>query len=183
MPNGGLFSCMFRHGPQFLKGIRVRTIHRPFARAADIVLWHFRGGGPLKMNRQLTFWAAKRSRNMPRLPQGGSGREVQKMRSRQLVNIKLIEQLIKTPSSWRSSNTRRGASQKAKELEPSGIANAIKGAIANKEQLKTVGLTEWLTDWGPEWLTNWMTQRTTDCLQERMLLRLQRAREIMKLRN
>lgn len=30
---------------------------------------------------------------------------MKKMRSRQLLNIKLIEQLIKTPSSWRSSNT------------------------------------------------------------------------------
>lgn len=48
--------------------------------------------------------------------------------------------------------TRRGASQEAKAKEqqqqqqPSGIANAIKGAIANKEPLKTVGLPPRLTD-------------------------------------
>lgn len=123
---------------------------------------------PIEMNRQLTFWAAKQMAGMLNKCLGsGLG-----WGGRCWLNIKLIEQLIKTPSSWRSSNTSRCRRAKGSKGAAQRDCECRKRSSHKQRAIVDIWLTGWITVGcplvGPSvWI----------------LLRLHGAREIMKLRN
>lgn len=98
------------------------------------------------------------------------GGGMKKMRSRQLLNIKLIEQLIKTPSSSRSSNTWRDAAHRAQEQQEA-LSRAQRSSgwdcecnkRSNRKQrtIEDSWSTGWLTDWKTARLTGWLSDEAT----------------------
>lgn len=75
MPNGELFICMFCSDRNSRKGFAaLARFTDQFKELQTLCFDILRGTGPLKMNRQLTFWAAKRRLNT-RLPREGGEEE------------------------------------------------------------------------------------------------------------
>lgn len=116
MPNGELFICMFCSDRNSRKGFAAfARLTDQFKELQTLCFDILRGTGLIENEQTIDILGseAKAEHASPQRREARTKRQwmgawctsMKKMRSRQLLNIKLIEQLIKTPSSWRSSNT------------------------------------------------------------------------------